>query len=126
MSKNTKAIEVAKNTINEALGLNPKQWTGPMSGKVIRASISNLTGADEKPITLTPFDDDVIELIVKPTRKLQVRLLKRIVAAHGGTMDADTEKNINRVVSAPAFNLELIKAGKIKGTDDGGLNDLLG
>jgi hypothetical protein len=126
MSKKNNANVVAKAAINEALGLNPTQWTGSMSGKVLRASISNLTGADQQPIALTPFDDDVIELIVKPTRELQVRLLKRIVAAHGGTMDADTEKTINRVVSAPAFNLELIKAGKIKGTDDGGLNDLLG
>jgi hypothetical protein len=126
MAKDNKAIEVAKSAINEALKLSPHQWTGPMSGKVIRASIGNLAGADAQPIKLTPFDDDVIELIVKPTRELQMRLLKRIVAAHGGTMDADTEKNVTRVVSAPAFNLELIKAGKIKGTDDGGLSDLLG
>lgn len=126
MSKENNANVVWKTAVNEALGLNPNSWTGPMSGKVIRASIANLENRDDQPIALTPFENDVIDLIVRPTHEVQMRLLKRIVTGHGGIMDADTEKNITRVVSAPAFKLELTKAGKIKGTDDGGLNDLLG
>ena len=55
-----------------------------------------------------------------------MRVLRRIAASHNATMTSADEEIIRKVVSAPSFKLELVKAGRIKDKNAGKLNDLLG
>jgi hypothetical protein len=127
MSANVKDSNIVfKTPVADCAKQYPNQWNGSMSTSVIVAGITNLTGEDAKPIVLTPAEEHVIEVMCRPTRDGQMLVIKRIIEDHGGKLDADTEKNITRVVNAGEFKKELVKAGIIKdpGSDD--LKGLLG
>jgi hypothetical protein len=116
--------EVFKAKVNERLSLHPNQWAGEASAEVVKALVSNLKDDKGNPVVLTDGDKDVIDLISRPTAKIQMRVIKRIVEGHTASIDAETDNRIQQVVNAAAFKLDLIKAGKITGSGDG-LRDLL-
>ena len=118
--------EVFKAKVNERLALHPNQWTGEDSAEVVRSMVETLVDDKGKPIVLTDAEKDVIQLASRPTNEVQVRVIKRIIEAHKGSFDTDTENRVRRVVSPTGFKMELTKAGMIKDTGSNALKDLLG
>ena len=117
--------EVFKAKVKERLNMHPNQWTGEDSVAVVLGILTTLKDDQGNPILLTPGEKDVINLASRPTNEVQVRVIKRIIEHHNAKFDTDTEDRIRRVVSPTAFKMELIKAGFIKDTGEGGLKDLL-
>jgi ABC-type Fe3+-hydroxamate transport system substrate-binding protein len=123
-SQDIKAIFKAK--VTEQLDLHPNQWAGDDSVAVVLSVVKTLTDADGKPITLTPHEEDVIKLASKPTTEVAVGVIKQITEDHKATLDKTVEALLRRVISAPAFKVELAKAGFIKEQSASALKDLLG
>ena len=117
---------VFKTTVNERLALHPNTWNGDASVEVLRAIITNLKDSKGEAIALTPVEVDAITIACRPTFEVQVRLIKRILESRGVRADADTEKNLVRVISPAKFTKELQKLGLIKEAGASDLKDLLG
>lgn len=117
---------VFKTKVSERLVSHPNTWPGDASAEVIRAIITNHKDSKGEPITLTPVEVDAISIACRPQFEVQVRLIKRILESRGVRADADTEKNILRVISPAKFIKELQKLGLIKEAGDSDLKDLLG
>ena len=114
-----------KAMINERLALHPNQWGGEDSAEVVRSCVTTLKGVDEKPIVLTDEENDLITLASAPNHDVQMRVIRRIVAAHKAEMTQTDADLIKRVMSAPTFKLELVKAGKIEDAKASKLKNLL-
>lgn len=126
MADQASVDEVFKTKVKERLELHANQWTGKDSAVVNQAIVTSRHDKDDKPIELSQFEKDVIQLASQPTFEVQVRVIRSVIEAHGGKVDVDTDKRIRQVVNPTMFKATLIKAGKIKGDDDSGLKDLLG
>jgi hypothetical protein len=117
---------VFADSVKACLTKNGDRWDGNASAEVLRAIITNLKDSKGEAITLTPVEVDAITIACRPTFEVQVRLMKRILESRGVLANADTEKNIERVINATKFTKELLKAGLIKETGASDLKDLLG
>lgn len=117
---------VLKSVVSERLKLNPNQWTGGESAKVTGALLSIVKNKEDKPIVLDEGDLDVIECICKPNHDAHMRVVERIAEKHGGKLDADTRKEIERVINPTKFKKELVAAGVIRESGSEDLKDLLG
>lgn len=117
--------EVFKSNVNARLQLHPNLWAGDDSAFVVRSIVSSLTDGKGNAVQLTPEDEDVINLASRPTSEVQLRVVRSIVAKHGATLDAATEKLVKRVISPTMFKIELAKAGKIMDSGSSDLKDLL-
>ncbi|MGC3990586.1 MAG: hypothetical protein QM796_13080 [Chthoniobacteraceae bacterium] len=117
--------EAFKNTVNQRLTLRPNQWTGEDSAEVVKSIIRSIQKSDGSPIELTDEESDVVTIVSRPTHDVQMRVIRNIIEKHGATMDKDAEVLIRSVVSATAFKIELVKAGKIKETSTSKLSKLL-
>jgi len=126
MAEVMESKEVFKTKVNERLTSHPNVWTGEDSAVVVRSLVVNLKDDQGNPIKLTSEDEDLIQLASRPTNEVQMRVIKSIMDKRNVKLDSSTEKLIKRVVSPTGFKIELAKAGKIKDTSEGGLNDLLG
>lgn len=124
--ENNDSKTVFKAKVTERLALHANQWTGIDSVEVVRAMVVSLKDENGRSIELTAAEKDIIQLASRPTSEVQVRVIKRIIEAHNAKFDADTEDRVRRVVNPAAFKMELVKAGFIKETSEGGLKDLLG
>lgn len=118
--------EVFKTKVNERLAMHPNAWTGKDSAAVTRSLVENCKGRDGKLVKPSELELAIIQLASQPTFELQVRVIRGVLEANGGTFDGDTEKWIRKCVSPTAFKNELIKAGRIKDEGNDTLNDVLG
>ena len=126
MPDESNAVKTAfKAKINECLTGKPNQWAGPESAEVVRSCVTALKGDDGSPIVLTDEENDLITLCSAPTHDVQMRVIRRIVAAHKADLSQSDADLIKKVVSAPTFKLELVKAGRITDTKASKLKDLL-
>lgn len=122
---NSNVKEVFKAAVNQRLLTNPNQWTGEGSVAVVRALVVNINDDQGNPISPTADEIDVMTIASRPTHDLHMKVIKTIIARHNGKLDPTTEGLIDRVVSAGAFKLELVKAGKIKSDDSDELSGML-
>lgn len=126
MPDETNQIKTAfKTKVNERLTQKPNHWAGEESAEVIRACLTAHNGADGNPITLTDEENDLVTLASAPNHDVQMRTFRRIAANHKLVLAPADEELIRKVVNAPSFKLELVKAGRIKDKNTGKLNDLL-
>lgn len=114
-----------KAKVNERLGPNPTSWGGEDSAEVVRSCVTALKGGDGNPVVLTEEENDLITLVSAPSHDVQMRVIRRVVADHNAELTQADADLIKKVVSAPVFKLELVKAGRITDTKANKLKDLL-
>ena len=126
MTEDTNPLKSAlKAKINERLTLHPNNWNGEASAEVVRSCVTALKGGDGNPVVLTEEENDLITLASAPSHDVQMRVIRRIVANHKAELAQADADLIKKVVSAPVFKLELVKAGRIIDTKASKLKDLL-
>lgn len=127
MSEEISPVKLAfKARTNERLVLRPNQWSGEDSAEVVRSCVTALKSSDGNPVVLTDEENDLITLVSAPSHDVQMRTIRRIAANHKAELAQTDADLIKKVVSAPTFKLELVKAGRITDTKASKLKDLLG
>jgi hypothetical protein len=127
MNTNTQNTNPAfKEAVTKCLSKGTNNWTGDDSAEALYAILGSLKDSKDEPIKVTDVEKDAITIACKPTFEVQVRMVVRILESRGVLANADTRKNIERVVSPAKFKKELIKAGLIKEPGGSDLTGLLG
>ena len=126
MTEDTNPLKTAfKAKINDRLTLHPNNWNGEASAEVVRSCVTALKGGDGTPVVLTDEENDLITLVSNPNHDVQMRVIRRILTSHKAELAQADADLIKKVVSAPVFKLELVKAGRIIDTKANQLKDLL-